>query len=239
MARILVIEDDRSIVEGLQLALAADGHEVVAAYDGHEGARLLSDCSPDLVLLDVMLPGTNGLDLLRRLRRNRPDLPVLIVSALGSERDKVQGLELGADDYVAKPFGSAELRARVRAALRRAAPASRKQRIESFGDVQVDFDRLEVRRAGRLVPLTAREFDVLAFFLHNPDRVLTRDTLLAAVWKIRFLSKRTIDNFVLRLRTKLEPDPEHPRYFVTVRGVGYRFVPEGEPAGEDPAPGSA
>ena len=225
--RVLLIEDDPSIVAGLEINLSLEGYAVVAANDGETGLRVFEEERPDVVLLDLMLPGVNGLEVLRRLRRTDPEIPVLILSALGDEADRVLGLQLGADDYITKPFSLGELRARLNASLRRKRLASAGRVVESFGDVTVDMDRHRVIRSGKEVPMTAREFDVLAYFLNNPQCVITRETLLRAVWKLEFVSRRTIDNFIVKLRAKLEPDPDRPRHFLTVRGVGYRFEPDG------------
>ncbi len=226
--RVLLIEDDPSIVAGLEMNLALDGYEVLSARDGESGLRRARESDPDVILLDVMLPKRNGLEVLRRIREHNPDVPVLILSARGEETDKVVGLELGADDYISKPFGLSELRARLNASLRRKRQGASGRNIEGFSDVQVDFDRHQVTRAGKAVAMTAREFQVLVYFLHNPDRVITRDMLLHAVWKLEFSTLRTVDNFIARLRAKLEPDPDNPRYLLTVRGVGYRFQPTGQ-----------
>jgi len=225
---VLLIEDDASIVAGLQLNLSLEGYEVLTAGDGETGYQLAIDRQPDLVLLDVMLPGMHGLEVLRRLREFDADLPVLVLTARGDEADKVLGLQLGADDYISKPFNLPELRARINAALRRQRLRTGGQSVCEFSDVQVDLDRHRAQRAGQLVSMTAREFALLAYFLRNPERVLTRETLLAEVWHTDYLTHRTIDNFVGRLRAKFEPDPDRPRYFLTVRGVGYRFEPSGK-----------
>ncbi len=225
--RVLLIEDDPSIVAGLQLNLSLEGYEVLTAADGESGYRLAREKPPDLILLDIMLPGVNGLEVLRRLRQIDADVPVLILTARGEEADKVLGLTLGADDYISKPFNLGELRARINASLRRQRLRASGQSVLEFGDVRVDLDRHQVRRASKDVPMTAREFALLAYFLRNPERALTRETLLGEVWQTDYLSQRTIDNFIGRLRAKLEPDPDRPRYFLTVRGVGYRFEPSG------------
>jgi DNA-binding response OmpR family regulator len=224
--RILLIEDDPAIVAGLELNLSLEGYQVVSASDGERGLRIASETPPDLVLLDIMLPGMNGLEVLRQLRQRDPDIPVLVLTARGEEADKVLGLQMGADDYISKPFSVSELRARVNAFLRRKRLQASTRPVQQFGDVEVDIDSHRVARRGRDVPLTAREFSVLTYFLRHPARVINRETLLHAVWKMEYLSQRTIDNFIARLRAKLEPDPENPRYFLTVRGVGYRFEPD-------------
>jgi DNA-binding response OmpR family regulator len=226
--RILLIEDDPSIVAGLELNLSLEGYQVTSTGDGESGLRLAEESSPDLILLDIMLPGLNGLEVLRRLRRSDPDVPVLVLTARGEEADKILGFQEGADDYIRKPFSLSELRARVNAFLRRKRLRAAAPPVEQFGDVQIDLNGHRVIRGGRDVPMTAREFGVLAYFLSHPARVITRETLLHAVWKIDYLSHRTIDNFIARLRAKLEPDADRPRFFLTVRGVGYRFEPDGD-----------
>src|SRR6185369_2842702 len=232
--RILVIEDDPSIVAGLELNLSLEGYEVVSANDGEHGLRIAGETPPDLVLLDIMLPGMNGLEVLRQLRLSDPDIPVLVLTARGEEADKVLGLQMGADDYISKPFSVSELRARVNAFLRRKRLQASSRPVQQFGEVVVGVDSHRVVRQGREVPLTAREFGVLTYFLRHPARVINRETLLHAVWKMEYLSQRTIDNFIARLRAKLEPDPENPRHFLTVRGVGYRFEPGADQtAGKD------
>ncbi len=223
--RVLLIEDDPSIVAGLELNLSLEGYDVLTASDGETGLHLVRERAPDVILLDIMLPGVNGLEVLRRLRRVDPDVPVLMLTARGDEADKVLGLQLGADDYISKPFSLGELRARLNASLRRKRLRTNDRPVGAFGDVQVDFERHQVSRAGEEIPMTAREFALLVYFLRHPGRVLDRDSLLQAVWQTEFLGPRTIDNFVARLRAKLEPDPEEPRFFLTVRGVGYRFEP--------------
>jgi len=226
--RVLLIEDDDAIVAGLELNLALEGYEVLSAGDGERGLRLARERSPDVILLDIMLPRVNGLEVLRRLRKENADVPVLILTARGEEADKVLGLQLGADDYISKPFNLGELRARLNASLRRKRLRENDQPGQGFAGIEVDLDRHLVKRDGNEVPMTAREFALLAYFLRNPERVVTRETLLRAVWKTDYLSQRTIDNFIGRLRNKLEPDPDRPRHFLTVRGVGYRFEPNGK-----------
>jgi DNA-binding response OmpR family regulator len=224
--RVLLIEDDPSIVAGLELNLSLEGYEVLTAADGERGYQLAAEREPDLILLDIMLPGMNGLEVLRQLRAIDAHVPVLILTARGEEADKVLGLTLGADDYISKPFNLAELLARINASLRRQRLRdSGEQVVAEFGDVVVDLDRHLVRRAGKDVPMTAREFALLAYFVRNPERAITRDTLLAEVWQTDYLTQRTIDNFIGRLRAKFEPDPDRPRHFLTIRGVGYRFEP--------------
>jgi len=222
--RILVVEDDTSISLGLRMNLESEGYEVTVAEDGATGLARARDGHFDLVILDVMLPKMNGLEVLRSLRAERNPSQVLMLSARSAEMDKVMGLELGADDYVTKPFGLAELLARVRVALRRA--AGRQGEVMAFGEVELDRTTREVKRAGALVELTATEFDVLMSLVEAKGAVVTRDQIFVRVWGPNHHgTPRTIDNFLAQLRAKLERDPAEPRHLVTVRGVGYRFVP--------------
>lgn len=207
---------------GLRINLEKEGYSVRVEGDGEAGLEAVRSAKPDLVILDVMLPNRNGLEVLQILRREGFSMPVIVLSARTAEIDKVTGLELGAEDYVAKPFSLAELLARVRAALRRG-------RIESarrfaFSDVVIDFDAREVRRAGAVVEMTATEFDVLKCLVDARGRALTRETIFQSVWGPNHHgTPRTVDNFIQQLRAKLEPSQKEPRHFHTVRGVGYRF----------------
>lgn len=222
---ILIIEDDASIRKGLELNFAIEGFNVLAAADGSEGLELARRGSPDLVVLDLSLPKLDGLAVLRALRKTDTETPVLILSARGQEQSKVEGLSLGADDYITKPFGLAELLARVHAALRR---AGRGADTRAFGSVEVDLKARRVEREGQPVELTSREFDLLRHFLFHPEIALSREQLMQAVWGIDYFgTARTVDNFIVRLREKLEADAQLPRHFETVRGVGYRFNPKG------------
>jgi DNA-binding response OmpR family regulator len=225
--RILVVEDDESISMGLEMNLAAEGYDVQIATNGEEGLHLATSTSFDLIILDVMLPRMNGFEVLRRLRQDRHFTPVMMLSARGAELDKVMGLELGAEDYVTKPFGLAELLARVRAMLRREARLRSEGGDEiRFADVAIRPATREVLRAGAAVELTATEFDVLLCLVEARGSVLSREQIQTAVWgQNHHGTLRTIDNFLLQLRQKLEPDPQRPQHLVTVRGVGYRFVP--------------
>jgi DNA-binding response OmpR family regulator len=222
-ARILVVEDDPSIQLGLRMNLENAGYAVAVAEDGEAGLGRLREQPWDLVILDVMLPKMNGYELLRIIDAHRLDTPVLLLSARTGEEDKVMGLDLGARDYVTKPFSLPELLARVRALLRRhrGSPSS-----FTFGEVTVSLDRREVHRAGEPVDLTATEFDVLWALLAARGRILTREQIFNAVWGPgHHGTHRTIDNFVAQLRAKLEPDPTAPEHLLTIRGVGYRLEP--------------
>lgn len=222
---VLVVEDDPSITMGLEMNLSAEGYRVLVAEDGERGLELSRRPDVDLVILDVMLPRLNGFEVVRALRAERRTVPVLMLSARDGEMDKVMGLELGAEDYVTKPFGLAELLARVRALLRRQARARASEGITRIGSLEIDPGTREVRRAGTLIELTATEFDVLLCLLDASGRVLSREQIQERVWGLgHHGTTRTIDNFILQLRTKLEDDPARPKHLVTVRGVGYRFV---------------
>ncbi len=227
-AHVVLVEDDPSITVGLRMNLEAEGYRVSIADDGEVGLALAREPGVDLLILDVMLPKVNGFEILRVLRREGRTMPIIILSARSSEIDKVMGLELGAEDYVAKPFGLAELLARVRAALRRA-QMTRKSEVHRFGTppllVEVDEGTREVRRAGARVDLTATEFDVLLALVEARGRVLSREQIHEKIYGPgHHGTARTIDNFLMQLRNKLEDEPQDPKHLVTVRGVGYRLV---------------
>ena len=223
--RVLVVEDDPSIAIGLRINLESEGYVVDVAEDGDVALDLAQSLEPDLIVLDVMLPKRNGLEVLHDLRAEGRTMPIIILSAKVGEMDKVAGLELGAEDYVAKPFSLAELLARVRAALRRGnAPAPERRRGIVFGDVEVDIAARNVKRNAEPVEMTAREFDVLVCLMNERGRVLSRDDIFRRVWGPKHHgTPRTVDNFIQQLRAKLEVDPQEPAYILTVRGVGYRF----------------
>ncbi len=222
-AKVLIVEDDPSILYGLKHNLSYEGFDVITARDGEEGLKLALERSPDVVILDVMLPGRNGFEVLKELRAHS-QIGVVMLSAKGAEQDKVLGLDLGADDYVAKPFGLPELLARVKAVLRRRTGESEKKDIR-FGAVTVHTDAQTVSRDGMPVELTPQEYRLLLYFLEREGRALSRDSILDGAWGQGYVgTTRTVDNFVRNLRVKLEEDPEEPRHFLTVRGFGYRFV---------------
>ncbi|MFN0171836.1 MAG: response regulator [Bryobacteraceae bacterium] len=224
MQTILVIDDDESLRDTIGLMLDQEGFRSVQAADGREGFEQALKLRPDLLLVDLRLPGMSGMDICRELRASDFKTPIIVLSALGDEVDKVLLLEIGADDYLVKPFGTRELLARIRAVLRRASPASRK--TIQFGEVEIDFERRIVVRRGDEVRFTPAEYNLLAYFVQNPDRPLTRDMILNSVWGYQsFPNTRTVDAHVVKLRQKLETDPNVPRHFLTVHGVGYRFLP--------------
>jgi two-component system alkaline phosphatase synthesis response regulator PhoP len=223
MTSILVVEDEAGIALGLEDDLKMEGYQVEVVGDGVTACRRARETAFDLVLLDVMLPGKDGFEVCRELRRSGLRMPILMLTAKTQESEKVIGLELGADDYVTKPFGTRELRARVKALLRRAVPEQGPPAY-SFGDVNVDFARGELRRGGQPVDLTPIEFKLLALFIKARGHLLTRDQLLDGAWGPgTFASDRIVDNHIANLRKKIEPDAASPRYLRNVRGLGYRF----------------
>ena len=223
MPRILVVEDEPAIALGLEDDLRMEGYEVELANDGLAGSQRGQEGAFDLIILDVMLPQKDGFDVCREIRRAGIRVPILMLTAKAREAEKVMGLELGADDYMTKPFGTRELRARIKALLRRATGDGDSE-IVRFGDVEVDFARGEVRRAGNAVELTPIEFRLLGLFWRARGRVLSRDRLIDGVWgKDAYTSARIVDNHIANLRRKIEEDPADPRYLRNVRGLGYRF----------------
>ena len=220
MSRILIVEDEADIALCLEDDLTVEGHEVEVARDGEAACRRGRDSGWDLILLDVMLPKKDGFDVCRELRRNGVHTPIILLTAKAQEAEKVLGLELGADDYVTKPFSPRELRARIKAVLRRfATPDSYR-----FGDIEVDFARAEVRRSGAAVEVTPIEFKLLAAFIQRRGRVLSRDQLLNAAWdRDIHVTDRAVDAHIVNLRRKIEPQPAEPKYLLSVRGLGYRF----------------
>ncbi len=225
MTRILIVEDERPLALGLEDDLKLEGYEVEIQSDGESAARRAREQPFDLILLDVMLPRKDGFEVCRELRRAGLHTPVILLTAKTQESDKVLGLEIGADDYITKPFSPRELRARLKAMLRRASlGANQSPEVFRFGDAEADFSRGELRRAGRPVETTPREFKLLAAFIRNRGRVLTRERLLDDVWgQATFVTDRVIDTHVTNLRKKIEPNPAKPAYLVSVRGMGYRF----------------
>jgi two-component system alkaline phosphatase synthesis response regulator PhoP len=223
--KILVIEDEPNMASGLRDNFEYEGYEVITAADGVSGLeRALAD-SPDLVLLDVMMPRMSGLEVCKQLKAKRASLPIIMLTARGQEVDKVVGLELGADDYVTKPFSIRELLARVKAVLRRAQTLPRQFDRYSFGIVEVDLRACRVTRESASVELSGTEFELLKYFIAHPGDTLSRERLLADVWGYSaFTSTRTVDTHLMHLRQKLELDPEQPQYFLTVHGIGYKFV---------------
>jgi len=235
MDTVLVVEDSRAMQRTLQRLFQADAMEVQIASDGPAGLESFRKQTPTAVVLDLKLPGISGKELCREFKSIAASVPIVVLSANSEVEDKVLLLELGADDYVTKPFSPKELLARVRRAMRRgsAPPVGNNlpvtvRELVTFGDVSIDFTSMEASRSGRPVTMTAQEFKVVRFFSKSPGRVISREELLNEVWGYHnYPSTRTVDNHILRLRHKLEPDPANPRYFLTMHGAGYKFVPGG------------
>lgn len=225
MEKILVIEDDRAIRKALLQLFEPQGYSVETASDGAAGIAAFRTTNPDLVILDLRIPRLPGQDVCKQIRKESETVPIIVVTAASDEVDRVLLLELGADDYVTKPFSPKELLARARAVLRRSKRAAPAQHFQ-FDDVSVDFQKMELTRSGRQVPLTPQEFKVLKYFSQNAERVISRDELLNEVWGYNsYPSTRTVDAHILNLRHKLERDPANPVHFVTVHHAGYKFIP--------------
>ncbi len=231
--RVLVVDDDPTVSDVVRRYLEQDGCEVRLAADGADGLAAVAAQRPDLVVLDLMMPGIDGLEVCRRLRRQLPDLPVIMLTALGEEADRVLGLEVGADDYVTKPFSPRELVLRIRSVLRRTRPAAEVAVPATLtdADLSVDTERRVAGLAGVALPLTVREFDLLVFLMCHPRRAWSRTELLDQVWGWKFGDQSTVTVHVRRLREKIERDPADPRRIRTVWGVGYRFDPVDEGVG--------
>lgn len=223
--RILIVEDEPAMVAGLRDNFEYEGYTVISAGDGVDGLEKALNEEPDLVILDVMMPRMSGLDVCKQLKARKPSLPIIMLTARGQEIDKVVGLELGADDYVTKPFSIRELMARVKAVLRRVAPQAPAAQVYKFSDVEVNIRSNEVKRGGKLLDLSAKEFALLAYFVSHPAETLTRDRLLDAVWGYdNYPNTRTVDTHIVHLRQKIEANPEEPRFILTIHGSGYKFV---------------
>jgi DNA-binding response OmpR family regulator len=221
---ILVIDDDESLRDTIAVLLEQEGFKALLVGDGRSGLEQALSLKPALMLVDLRLPGLGGMELCKQVRASGLDTPIIVLSAMGDEVDKVLLLELGADDYIVKPFGTRELMARIRAVLRRTAPD--RARTIAFAENEVDLEARIVKRRGEEVKFTPAEYNLLTFFLQNPNKPLTRDMILNSVWGYEsYPNTRTVDTHVVRLRQKLEPDPNVPRHFLTVHGVGYRFLP--------------
>jgi DNA-binding response OmpR family regulator len=222
--KILIIEDDTSILRGLKDNLEFEGYKVITETTGKEGLKLALEKNADLLLLDIMLPGMNGYEICRRVKKEKPDLPIIMLTARGSEMDKVSGLDTGADDYITKPFSLPELLARVRAAFRRIKDEPETPENYSFGNIRLDFKKMQAFRGNDEIFLSAREFAIMQYFIRHEGEAVHRHDLLSEVWGYEVLpNTRTIDNFILDLRKKLEENPSKPRHIESVRDIGYRF----------------
>lgn len=225
MEKLLIIEDDRTLHKALKKLFETEGYTLEFATDGAAGLDAFRTSPPALVILDLRLPKMSGREVCREIRKRSPSIPVLVLSAAAEEIDKVLLLELGADDYITKPFSPKELLARVRVALRHTHQASALEQF-AFRDISIDFSKMELKRGSRVIEMTPHEFKILKYFAQNPERVISRDELLNEVWGYdNYPLTRTVDNHILKLRQKLEVDPENPVHFRTVHGAGYKFVP--------------
>ena len=224
MQIVLVIDDDADLRDNIGLMLEIEGFHPAMAKDGKAGIKQALAMKPDLVLVDLRMPGLSGIEVCKQIRAAGMKTPIIVLSAIGDEIDKVLLLEIGADDYVVKPFGKRELLARIRALLRRS--LTEETKVVAFGEVNVDLTRRIVKKKGKEFKFTRAEYNLLTYFLQNPDRALTRDMILNSVWGYEsYPNTRTVDAHVVRLRQKLEADPGTPQHFLTVQGVGYRFSP--------------
>jgi len=226
MTHILIIEDDLALLRGLKDNLLAESYEVSTATDGEAGYRMIREKDPDVVILDLMLPGMSGYEVCRKVREEGVATPILMLTARGEEADRVLGLDLGADDYVSKPFSLRELLARVRVIVRRGSPPKALPDQLRFADVEVDFRSYEAQKGGQRIEMTRREFGVLRFLAARAGEVVRREELLDEVWGSKdYITVRTVDNHVASLRAKLESRASEPSHLLTMRGVGYKFVP--------------
>ena len=225
MAKILIVEDQKDMVTGLVFNLEAQGHTVSAAYDGEAGLSSAERERPDLIVLDIMLPKRDGFEVCRELRRKGHDVPILMLTARREEADKVRGLEIGADDYLTKPFGLSEFLARIKALLRRGPGKDVQLENCRFGTIEVDFKNYRASKDGVPVNLSQREFEMMRLFLKNRDTVISRNRFLNEIWGYdRYPTTRTVDAHIASLRKKLETDPEHPQFIITAHGLGYKFI---------------
>ena len=222
---ILVVEDDLSILMGLEDNLITEGYEVSTATNGIDGLKLATEKKFDLLILDIMLPGMNGFEICKKIKKEKPLFPIIMLTARSSEMDKIAGLDYGADDYITKPFSLSELLARIRAVLRRAYPVNKELEKFAFGNVEIDFKKMDAFVNGKEIRLSKREFSILEYFIQHEGEVVHRHDILNEVWGYdKTPSTRTVDNFILDIRKKIEKTPSNPKYIVSVSGVGYKFI---------------
>jgi DNA-binding response OmpR family regulator len=225
MYRILIIEDDPAILKGLQASLEEEHYRILTQSDGEKGYQLAQRENLDLIILDLMLPSKNGEDICRDLRRKGVEIPILMLTSKSDELNKVLGLELGADDYVTKPFSIRELKARIKAHLRRGSDRKKQVEVLSFSDVHIDFRKQEATKQNKPLKLSAKEFEIMQLLVQHEGEVVTRDLLLNEVWGYEiFPTTRTVDNYILNLRKKIENDPADPKHLLTMHKSGYKFV---------------
>lgn len=225
MTKILIIEDEKDMVAGLKFNLEARDYEVIVAYDGETGYQKAIDEKPDLVLLDIMLPKLNGYEVCKRLKKALPELPIIMLTAKSQEAEIVTGLELGADDYITKPFSVLELLARIKAVLRRGNSESTNPEVYRFGELEIDLKNYIANKNGETIKLSPREFEILKYFISRRGEIITRDDLLSNIWGYEtFPYTRTIDAHIAKLRQKIEEKPNEPKLIITVHGIGYKFL---------------
>jgi DNA-binding response OmpR family regulator len=225
MKKILIVEDEKDMVTGLKFNLEARDYTVIVAYDGEAGYQKALSEKPDLVILDIMLPRLNGYEVCKSLKKEIPALPVIMLTAKSQESEIVTGLELGADDYITKPFSVLELLARIKALFRRVKSGSEIQEVHRFGDLEINFKKYEARKKGKPLKLSPREYELLKWFIECEGEIVSRDELLNQVWGYdSFPDTRTIDTHIAKLRHKIEDNPEDPKLIVTIHGIGYKFL---------------
>jgi DNA-binding response OmpR family regulator len=225
MKKILIVEDEQDMVTGLKFNLEARDYIVIAAYDGETGYQKALLEKPDLVILDLMLPKLNGYEVCKILKKEIPDLPIIMLTAKSQEAEIVTGLELGADDYITKPFSVLELIARINALFRRVAPGSGVQEIHRFGDLEINFKKYYARKKGKSLTLSPREYELLRCFIERQGEIISREVLLKQIWGYdSYPDTRTVDAHIAKLRHKIEDNPEEPKLIVTVHGIGYKFL---------------
>jgi len=223
--KILIIEDEKDMVMGLKFNLEARGYEVIAAYDAEEGYDLATEKTPDLVILDLMLPKGNGYELCKRLREEEPDLPIVMLTARSQEVDIVTGLQLGADDYITKPFSVLELLARIEAVFRRMKTGKSVPEVYRFGNIEINFKKYSASKKGKPIELSPREFELLRYFIEKQGEIVTREDLLNHIWGYdSYPNTRTVDTHMAKLRQKIEEKPDEPKYLITIHGIGYKFL---------------
>jgi len=222
---ILLVEDDESILFGLQDILDGEGYQISTASNGIDGLKLATEKTIDLLVLDIMLPGMNGLEICKKIKKEKMTLPIIMLTAKSSEIDKISGLDYGADDYITKPFSLSELLARIRAILRRAYPTENNLKHYSFGKVEIDLIKMEAFVNNNEIKLTKKQFAILEYFIHNDGKVVHRHDLLNNIWGYdKTPSTRTVDTFILEIRKKIEENPSNPKHIVSISGVGYKFI---------------
>ena len=224
MKTILIIEDDISILRGLKDNLEYESYTVITETNGEKGLELALEKKIDLILLDIMLPGINGYEICRKIKKEKPELPIIMITARGTEMDKISGLDIGADDYLTKPFSIPELMARVRAIFRRVVQVYNIPETYSFGIIELDFKKHQAFRNNKEIQLSSKEFAIMEYFIKHEGEAVHRHDLLDEVWGYEFMpTTRTVDNFILNLRKKLEENPSEPKHIVSIKGYGYRF----------------